>query len=176
MRPSSRSQADKREVNPAHCKQTPTRFSDIHLKTVGKPRNTGGDKNGDDGQQPDVAQQKNSLFLPAWARYQLRPVGVRTHRITVGTEGCAATVALLLPAELLSKLLLSRNGCECTFFPSGAWKSSTCNANAWAPTTWLRRKIGESPITSIPLNFGSMIVLPTAVLAPCASPSTKARP
>ena len=42
--------------------------------------------------------------------------------------------------------------------------------------TWLRRKIGESPITSIPLNFGSMMVFSMAVLGRRGSPSTKTIP
>ena len=149
---------------------------DVDLEAAGEPWHAGGDQDRDDGQQPDVIEQMNARILPDRARNQLGAVDVRLTDITYCSAGCVATAALLRLTGPLPKLLLSRNGCDCTFGRSGGWKSSTCSAKAWARSTWLRRRFGESPITSMPLNFGSMMVLSTAVLTLCGSPSTKARP
>jgi len=89
-------------------------------------------------------------------------IGLPGHGRVASTDRTAAEVVVLQERLRLPP-----------FFHRVLGNPQRASASAWARNTWLRRNIGESPITSIPLNFGSMMVLPTAVLTPRASPSTK---
>src|SRR5580658_8675327 len=142
----------KSEVDRAEREQSPACGADLDVQV---PRQ-GGDADCDEyreyAKQPDIVEQMYPRVLPCRQRQELSAGRVPSH----GETRIAAVLTGLEP-----KLLSSRWGCEATFAPSGAWKSSTCSAYARARTTWLWLRVGESPSTSIPLNLGSMMTLPT---------------
>ncbi len=75
----------------------------------------------------------------------------------------ALPVATVAPPML--KLLPSRNGCRANSFAAPfRLEIHHLQRQRARPHHLLPRRIGESPITSMPLNFGSMMVLSIAVL------------
>src|SRR6202035_508091 len=89
--------------------------------------------------------QRENLRLFALAHCVFAAAGAGVVSLGGVVGGAAAALGVQPP---LSKVLLSRNGCASTFVPPGGVKPSTLSASACGRSTWLRRRIGESPITS----------------------------
>src|SRR6185437_15451954 len=102
----------------------------------GHPR---GEEDGEDGEQPQVIEQVHARIGPGGQRQQLSAVQGLHSRTR------AAAVLRAGPKELWS-----RNGALATRRPSGPSKSSTRSPKACGCSTWLRRRIGASPTTSMP--------------------------